>query len=157
MPRTNIPYASQPAYQGILERHENINAISDALEHFGYDNSGNAIAVTKDLWKITDKYFGNKKYLEAATKFQFKVMIAFAEAKAKAKISGEFDLNNDGIYSDYEVRAFTNHVNNEMGLNYIDQGSLGPYAGEIDIPRLSESDANFYLNIEQSSGNNTGD
>jgi hypothetical protein len=157
MPRINIPYASQSAYQGILNRHENIKAISDAFEHFGYDNTGNAIVATKALWKTIDKYFGNKKYLEAATKFQFKVMIAFAEAKVKAKTSGEFDFNSDGIYSDHEVSAFTDRVNNEMGFNFTDQSSLGPYAGEVDIPRLSEDSANSYLNFKQPFENNTGD
>jgi hypothetical protein len=39
-------------------------------------------------------------------------------------------------------------VNNAMLFNFTDQKELGPYEGDVTIPRITESEANFELNFQ---------
>jgi hypothetical protein len=130
----NTPYYREPAYQGMVLRHERTEAVVNATE-----------IASNAFGKIWDKLFLGGEYQKKAETFSSKVLRGFIEAQAKA--ANMFDYNNDGKYSENEVKLITDYVNNFMLLNYSDQKSLGPYEGNVYIPRLTTKETDYYLNI----------
>jgi hypothetical protein len=122
-------------------RQNEARAVADAI-----DGSGNVLIETNRVAKALDKVFYGGQYEKKLNEFAIKVLLAFETTKSKAFTSGKFDIDNDGKYSTGESKAFADFVNNEMMFNFTDQSSLGPYDGDVKVPKMSESEAILYLN-----------
>ena len=133
LPPTNIPYRNEPAYQGMMTRHERAEAIAGAMS-----TGSNAIGI------IIDKIFLGGRHQEATNKYAIKTLVSFIEVQRIAARMVSPDDN--GLYSEDALRVFTDHVNSSMIFNFSDQRELGPYQGSVRIPQITRSDAYSYLN-----------
>jgi hypothetical protein len=136
----NTPYTREPAYQNMMTRHERAEAVAEAM---GIGANG--------LGVIIDKVFLGGKYEKTANKFSIKVMLTFIKVKTDLKYSNLFDFDRNGEYSDREIDAYVEVVNNTMTMNFTDQKSLGPYAGSVSIPRIRRYEAEQLLKGQPSS------
>ena len=134
LPPINTPYNREPAYRGMMTRHNSTRAVADAALI-----GSNAIGI------IIDKIFLGGKYQEAARKFAIKVELAFADIKRQA--AGMLEADSNGKYSDMALELYVDYVNNTMMLNYTDQRELGPYENSVKVPRITKKQADYELNL----------
>ena len=126
----------QPAYEGIIARQKQAEALADAVEGgIGGDSFG----------KFIDKIFLGGKYEKAAKAFALKVLHGFIEAQMSAYSKIQPDEN--GHFSENSLIQYTDMINNEMIFNYSEQKELGPYEGDVKLPRMTAEQANFELNV----------
>ena len=112
----------------------------DTIGNFvdGITSNGKGLAI------LIDKVFRGNKFGKKAAKYYCNILFKFELLKSNAKVSGQFDLDHNGSYSETETILFTSYVNNTMLLNYSDQSDLGPY--KVTIPQIFLNDADIYLN-----------
>lgn len=92
------------------------------------------------------KLFGDDKFSKNYESYCLKSTIDFHQVMAETQASGLYDFDNDGNYSEHEIKAFANYVNSTMILNYSDKSKLGPLKNFAKTPVLSFSAAKRYLN-----------
>ena len=118
------------------------DASGEILDHF---NNGGGLFVAMLIDKI--KY--NGEYAEKAKNYNKNMMRASFELKftIRSNLSHMRIISPDenGFYSDIDVKLFADTFNNALLLNFSDQSELGPYKG-MKIPLISYNEANDFLN-----------
>ena len=136
LPPINIPYYREPAYQGMIARHKQMDDIASVVSSI----SNNALGI------LIDRIFLGGKFEKAANEFAIKVSIEFSNIKAEAIKMFKIDLN--GHYSDQIIEQYVDFVNNSMTLNYSNQKELGPYEKTVILPKLTKAQALFELDMK---------
>jgi hypothetical protein len=129
-------------------REREMSNYADGFEYFAF-NAGKAAL---KIWKYIDKSSGGKyqsAFLERQTKAFLSIYSMMDMIKDDPRYHGAVDKNNDGQYSREEAHDFATLFNDTMVLRYgSDIGELGPYAEDLLIPQMTDSDAYLYLNSE---------
>ena len=134
IPRRYTSFHEQSAYQNIVTRLNENEALVSAIEILSHNN----------IRIFIDSVLNRGRYREEAMRYILRVHIAYSDVILEA--NREFRIEGVTTYSNDILDRYVRKVNNEMINRFYDQSSLGPYAGTVMVPRIDRATALYELN-----------